>query len=364
MSQVGHYRVIIAGGGTGGHLFPGIAVAEEWLHRNAENKILFIGTSRGIEGGLLGKLGFDLRTIRVEGIVGRGMRMFIRNLFLIPLGMVQSLRIIRSFRPDLVLGVGGYASGPALLVAWLLGIKTAIAEQNAQPGITNRILGAFVRRIYVTYQETLRWFPPGKTIITGNPVRKAFITGEEAKGKKFTLLIFGGSQGSRAINEAMIDALPYLKNAGLDLRIIHQTGKGDHEEAKNAYARHGLDALVLPFITDMAPIMRGADIIVCRSGATSIAEITALGKASILIPFPRATHDHQTKNALALTGRGAAEMLPESLLNGRTLAGTLTRFYNNPADLSRMAENSAALGNPEAAARIVDDLTKMIGARG
>ncbi|MDZ4165145.1 MAG: glycosyltransferase, partial [Smithellaceae bacterium] len=180
----------------------------------------------------------------------------------------------------------------------------------------------------------------------------------------FTLLIFGGSQGSRAINQAMIDALPYLKNEGLGLRIIHQTGKGDHAEVKNAYARHGLDALVLPFITDMAPVMRGADIIVCRSGATSIAEITALGKASILIPFPRATHDHQTKNALVLTGCGAAELLPESQLNGRTLAGTVGRLYRNPADLSRMAKNSASLGNPGAAARIVDDLMRLKEIRG
>ncbi|MDZ4165044.1 MAG: glycosyltransferase, partial [Smithellaceae bacterium] len=229
MSQVEHLRIIIAGGGTGGHLFPGIAVAEEFLYRNVENKILFIGTSRGIEGRLLGKLGFDLRTIRAEGIMGRGMRGSIRNLFLIPLGMVQSLRIIRSFRPDFVLGVGGYASGPALLVAWLLGIKTAIAEQNAEPGITNRILGAFVRRIYVTYPETLHWFSPGKTIVTGNPVRKAFIGSAGVPPALpetgFTLLIFGGSQGSRAINQAMIDALPYLKNEGLGLRIIHQTGK-------------------------------------------------------------------------------------------------------------------------------------------
>lgn len=361
MIFVEHFGIIIAGGGTGGHLFPGIAVAEELLLRNRENKILFIGTASGLEGRLLGKLGYDLRTIRIEGLVGRGIAKSLRSLFLIPLSMVQSLRIIRSFRPDLVLGVGGYASGPALLMAWLSGVKTAVAEQNARPGVTNRILGFFANRIYVAYPETLRWFSSGRAMLTGNPVRKEFLAGAAAREEKagFTLLIFGGSQGSRAINQAMIDALPYLKSAGPELKIIHQTGKADQEEAGKAYAKYGLDALVVPFITDMAPMMREADLILCRSGATSIAEITALGKAAILVPFPAATHDHQTTNALVLANQGAAEMLPERQLNGRTLAETIDRLYRHPADLNRMAKNAAALGNPEAAKRIVDDLMKL-----
>ncbi len=356
-------KILIAGGGTGGHLFPGIAVAEEVQSRNRENEVLFVGTAQGLENTLLAKLGFKLRTITVGGVIGRGTVNTIKNIFLIPRSMNQSRRIIRDFEPDLALGVGGYASGPTILVARLAGIKTAIAEQNVQPGIANRILGGLVHKVFITYPETSRWFSPAKTVLCGNPVRSGFQRGQASAkpaGSKFTLLVFGGSQGAQAINEAMIDALFYLKESGLNLRIIHQTGQKDQGYVTKSYKDHGQDAEVLAFINDMPRVMREADLIICRAGATSIAEITSLGKAAILIPYPFATHDHQTKNAQALAGQGAAELILQRRLNGRALAQTIAKFYNNPESLSLMEKNAAALGKPDAAACIVDHLLAMI----
>lgn len=357
-------KVLIAGGGTGGHLFPGIAVAEEVLRRNPENDVLFVGTSRGLESTLLNKLGFRLRTIKIEGFLGRGVIKSIKVFPLIPLSVIQSLKIIRSFRPDLALGVGGYASGPTMIAAKLAGIKTAIAEQNAQPGITNRMLGGLVHKIFITYPETSRWFPPAKTILSGNPVRRGFYLEYQqektAAAKRFTLLVFGGSQGASAINEAMLDAILPLKEAGLNLRIIHQAGQKDQGYVTKAYEDQGLDAEVLPFIMDMPKVMREADLVICRAGATTIAELTSLGKAAILVPFPFATHDHQTKNAQALAGRGAAELIPQGRLSGRVLAAAIAKFYHNPESLSTMAKNAAVLGKTDAAACIVDHLLAMI----
>lgn len=361
-------KILIAGGGTGGHLFPGIAVAQEALSRNPENDVLFVGTSRGLEGTLLDKIGFRLRTISVGGVIGRGASKTIKNLFLIPRAMIQSLKIIRDFKPDLAFGVGGYASGPTILVARLAGIKTAIAEQNALPGITNRLLGFIVDKVFITYPETSRWFSPAKTVLTGNPVRRGFYREHQdentAAAKRFTLLVFGGSQGAAAINEAMIDAILHLNKASLNLRIIHQAGRKDLAYVTKSYEDYGLDAEVLPFIMDMPKSMREADLVICRAGATSIAEITSLGKAAILVPYPFATHDHQTKNAQALAGRGAAELISQQRLSGPKLAQTILKFYNNREMLAAMGKKAAALGQPEAASSIVDHLLAMIAEKG
>jgi UDP-N-acetylglucosamine--N-acetylmuramyl-(pentapeptide) pyrophosphoryl-undecaprenol N-acetylglucosamine transferase len=355
-------RMIIAGGGTGGHLFPGVAVAEEFLKRDKDNRVLFIGTERGLESRVLSDLGFELRTIRIEGVKGRGFKS-LAVLFKIPRSIVQSVRIIRSFSPDLVLGVGGYASGPAVLAAYLMGRKTAIAEQNALPGVTNRILSRFVVRIFASFAESLQWLPPKKTIVTGNPIRTGFAEGcgdRKKNGEPFTVLIFGGSQGAHRINEAVMEALPGLEELRGRVRFLHQTGEKDARNVEQTYRERGMDAEVFPFIRDMASAYRSADLLICRAGATSIAEITACGKAAVFIPFPFAVNDHQTENARVLVEAGAAEMIPEKDMDGTKLAEVIKRLSTDPGRLRRMEEKSRSLGNPRAASDIVEACIEIV----
>jgi len=356
-------KMIIAGGGTGGHLFPGIAIAEEFLKRNPQNAVLFIGTERGLEKRVLGELGYSLKILDVEGIKGRGLVKSFQAALKIPKGMVQSLKTIREFRPDLVVGVGGYASGPSVIMACMMGIPTAIAEQNVLPGVTNRILGKFVDRIFIAFSDTKKWFSDKKAFVSGNPVRARF----QAAGRKtdktderFNILIFGGSQGARAINRACMDALAFLEAIKDQLRFVHQTGRDDCEEVANAYRARSFDAVVLPFIMDMPAAYNAADMLICRAGATSIAELTVCGKASVLIPFPFAIHDHQTKNAEVLARAGAAEMIPETELSGKLLAEMIERFKNNPDIIWAMEKRSEKLGNHRAAADIVDECLKLM----
>lgn len=358
--------MIIAGGGTGGHLFPGIAIAEEFLRRDPQNHVLFIGTERGLEKKILGRMGFPLRILKVEGLKGRGALRTAAALLKIPGSLVASFRIIRDFCPDVVIGVGGYASGPAVLAARLMGVKTAIAEQNAFPGLTNRILGRFAQKIFLAFSASKQWFPAGRTRVTGNPTRAAFFeekTEDRKKDRRFTLLIFGGSQGAHAINRFVIESLDGLLPLKDELRFIHQTGEKDREIVTAAYLERGMEADVSPFIVDMATAYRSADLLVCRAGATSIAEITAGGKAAILIPFPFAAADHQTRNAEILAGAGAAEMIPEKELSGRRLAEAIERIYRDPGAVRRMEAAAAALGNRRAAADIVDACLDLIGER-
>ncbi|MCK9362598.1 MAG: undecaprenyldiphospho-muramoylpentapeptide beta-N-acetylglucosaminyltransferase [Syntrophales bacterium] len=347
----------IAGGGTGGHLFPGIAIAEELLKRNPANRVLFIGTNRGLEKKILGGLGFALETINVEGLKGRGPLRVFTSLLKIPGSLLDSLRIIRIFKPDIVVGVGGYASGPAVLAARIMGIKTVIAEQNAVPGLTNRILGRFVERIFVTFAKSQTLFPAGKTVVTGNPIRAAFLSGGKAvrkEGQPFTVLIFGGSQGAGAINQMVMDSLGSLAHLREKICFIHQTGERDRQAVEQAYQKKGFTAEVHPFIIEMAAAYNRADLLVCRAGATSIAEITAVGKAAVLIPLPSAAGDHQTKNAALLADAGAAEMLPEKDIDGNRLASAIERLYMDPDALRKMEVASASLGNKNAAATIIN----------
>lgn len=354
--------IIIAGGGTGGHLFPGIAIAEELLKRNPDNRVLFIGTNRGLEKKVLGRLGFELKTINVEGLKGRGILKVVHSLLKIPGSLLESYRIIGSFRPDVVAGVGGYASGPAVLVARMMGIKTVIAEQNAVPGLTNRILGHFVHRVFVTFTDSRRYFPEGKTAVTGNPVRISFL--KEAKAgaihelplhnRPFTILIFGGSQGARAINRKVVESLDSLLNLRGDIHFIHQTGESDQQSVEEEYRKRGFSAEVYPFIIDMAETYNRADLLLCRAGATSLAEITAVGKASILIPLPSAAGDHQTKNAVLMEKAGATVMIPERSLDGPKLAQEIGRLYRERETIGTMEAASASLGRKDAASTIVD----------
>jgi UDP-N-acetylglucosamine--N-acetylmuramyl-(pentapeptide) pyrophosphoryl-undecaprenol N-acetylglucosamine transferase len=350
-------KVIIAGGGTGGHLFPGIAIVEEFLQRNRNDQILFVGTNRGIEKKILGDLGFLLQTIDIEGIKGKKWRKSMAALLRIPRSLIQSFRIIRRFSPALVIGVGGYASGPVVLTARLLGIPTAIAEQNALPGLTNRILGRMVNRIFVSFAQTEQCFRADKVVVSGNPIRQRFFAEmkrPERQNRPFTILVFGGSQGAHAINRAVLEALDDMEPLRDHLQIIHQTGSKDRDAVAKAYEAKGVTAEVLPFIMDMAAAYQRADLLICRAGATSIAEITAAGKAAILIPFPFAVEDHQTKNAEVLVQAGAAEMIPEKELTGARLAAAIKRYYESPACIREMESRSAGLGSVRAAADIVD----------
>lgn len=361
-------KVIIAGGGTGGHLFPGIAIAEEFQKREQKNIVLFIGTDRGLEKNVLREMGFPLRTLDVEGIKGKGFVERGRALLKIPRSLLRSFKIIREFRPDIVIGVGGYASGPAVITAHFMGVKTAVAEQNVLPGITNRVLGRFVDKVFLTFSETRKWFPGKKVLVTGNPIRAAFFSRitdqegevEKGRGENFTILIFGGSQGAHAINVALINAVEHLKEMREHLRIIHQTGYNDMEEVSKAYQVKGIKAEVFPFIMEMALAFRKADLLICRAGATTVAEITASGKAAVLIPFPFAAGDHQTKNAEVLVKAGAAEMIPERELEGKCLAEVIRRFYRQPEIIREMEIKSAGLGNVRAAADIVDACMAMV----
>jgi len=356
-------RIAIAGGGTGGHLFPGVAIAEEFRRRDRNSNVLFIGTKRGLEARVLPPIGFDLATLDVEGVKGRGLVRSVAALAKIPRSLLQSRRIIGRFAPDVVIGVGGYASGPAVLAAHFMGLPTAIAEQNAIPGETNRILGRFADRIFVSFPETARRFRPDRVRVTGNPIRAAIAGGEQRSrkpGEPFTVLVFGGSQGAHRINLAVLEALPHLADMRERLRIIHQTGKDDLEMVRKGYGDRSMGAEVLPFITDMASAYGKADLLVCRAGATSIAEITASGKAAIFIPFPHAVNDHQTKNAELLVNRGAAEMIPERDLSGESLSGVIRRLAGNPAAVEDMGRKAGELGSARAAADIVDECVALV----
>jgi UDP-N-acetylglucosamine--N-acetylmuramyl-(pentapeptide) pyrophosphoryl-undecaprenol N-acetylglucosamine transferase len=356
-------KIIIAGGGTGGHLFPGVAIAEEFLRRG-KTEVLFVCAGNRLEKEVLSGLGLPYRIIRIAGFKGKGPLKALNALLKIPGSMLESYRIIRGFRPQLVIGVGGYASGPVALIAHVLGIRSAIAEQNALPGLTNRVLGKFADRIFLTYRETRKWFATERSVVTGNPVRAAFLTAAKEihdKESRFTILIFGGSQGASSINRAIAGALPHLKLKDMDLKIIHQTGNADVEYVSGVYGSYGVEATVRPFIQDMVSAYSEADLVICRAGATSIAEITVMGKAAILIPFPFAVDDHQRKNAEALVRAGAAIMLDEKRLLGKEMAETIERFYRHRELLSEMELKSASLGNVRAAADIVDDCLALIG---
>jgi UDP-N-acetylglucosamine--N-acetylmuramyl-(pentapeptide) pyrophosphoryl-undecaprenol N-acetylglucosamine transferase len=360
----GDLRVILAGGGTGGHVFPALAIAEEFVRRSKKNKVMFVGTKRGLERRVLHDGAFPIRFIDIEGIRGKGFAGLLRGALKIPGSMFQSRGIIRDFDPHIVIGVGGYASGPAVFAAHLMGVKTAIAEQNALPGFTNRILGRFAKRIFLTFPDVSRVFPEKKVVVAGNPVRNGFITEGEKKKEKtdtFTLLIFGGSQGASSINRAVMEALQYMEGIKDGLKIIHQTGERDLEKVANVYREHHLDAEVLPFIDDMAKACKEADLLICRAGATSIAEITALGKAAIFIPFPFATGNHQELNAKTLVDAGAAEMIVEDELSGRALFETIEELYRNPGRIETMEKMSKSLGNIKAASNIVDECLTLIG---
>ena len=354
--------VVIAGGGTGGHLFPGIAVANAFVARNSKSRILFVGSGRPLEKEALHRAGFERSTIHVEGIKGRGMMAKLRAFCKIPSALMRSSGILSEARAQIVVAVGGYAAGPVALAAWLKRITLVVCEQNTVPGITNRLLFPLARRIYVSFEDTIGRIDPNKIRFFGNPVRQQILKLRETDTKRretFTVMIVGGSQGAHAINIAVMDALSHLATPER-LSFIHQTGEADQDAVARAYADAGIDAQVKAFFHDMASRYKQADLVVCRAGATTVAELTVLGKAALFVPFPFAADDHQVTNARALVDRGAALMIPERDLSGEILAETIERFAGNPELLFEMAARSRRLGKPEAAQFIVDDCYRLV----
>ena len=348
-------KMLIAGGGTGGHLFPGIAIAEEFL-KTQGREVLFIGINGELEINALGRKGYPLRTIVVGGIRGKSLLNAFKALLRLPLSIFASVKIIREFSPDIVVGVGGYVSGPAALAGKLLGLPTAIAEQNALPGLTNRVLSRIADKVFISFENTEHCFPRGKSLFTGNPIRGDFCFTPVTKGDdgKFTILIFGGSQGARAINQAVMESLPFLAVIKDKLTIIHQCGKSANiDEMRCAYAAQGFTAEVLTFIDDMMAAYARADLVICRAGATTIAELTAAGKAAVLIPFPLAVGDHQTQNAMMLVENGAGIILKESDMKPQTVAELIISLCNDDVRLQKIRAAVARLGKTDAAQKIV-----------
>ena len=351
--------VLIAGGGTGGHLYPGIAVARELMTRQPDARVTFVGTTAGIESRVIPREGFTLDVIRSAGLKGKSARMLMQGVALLPLSAVDAFRVITRRRPSVVIGVGGYSSGPVMLLAAVRGIPTLLMEQNAMPGVTNRLLASVVDAAAVTYDETTRFFG-SKAFVSGNPVRPEFFQSEGGHGHDerppgaARVLVFGGSQGAHAINLAMVEAAPRLAAAAPGLAITHQTGERDLEMVRDGYRRAGVQARVEPFLFAMDREMNDADVVVCRAGATTLAELTAAGRASLLIPLPTATDDHQRRNAMALVHQGAARMVEQTTLTGERLASELLALLADADERRRIESAARRLARPNAARVIVD----------
>lgn len=325
-------------------MFPGIALAEEFVGRDPGHSVLFVGTRHGIEARAVPRAGFDLELIEVGGLKGKGPWGWLKGICRIPRAIWQSRRILKKFKPDVVVGVGGYASGPVLLAAWLMRLPTAVLEQNALPGMTNRVLGRFVRRVFVAFPQAEKFFKQDKVRLLGNPVRRALAEDLQKDREQETgrhLLVFGGSQGARILNQVVPDAVKQLCGRLPDLRVMHQTGERECDQVKQRYSERGVAAEVLPFIHDMAAAYRRADLVVSRAGATTVAELSLCHKPAVLIPFPYAADNHQVINARSLVEAGAAVMILQSDLSAERLAGEVGAIL---ADGQRRAAMQAAAG--------------------
>lgn len=355
------YNIIVAGGGTGGHLFPGIAVAQALRGKNPENRILFLGTDRPVEKDIIFRAGFPHRSVRAEGLKGRRRMQQLRSLGKILPGIRESLGIFRSFPPDLLIGMGSYAAAAPLLAARMKGIKIMLHEQNRMAGLTNRVLSLWADRICVSFPlPQQKGFPAHvfpRMRMTGNPVREEILRekdrGTVKGGTPFRVLITGGSQGAHRINTAVEESLSYLKNKNA-FCFVHQSGAADEASVRKMYSDAGISATVRAFFHNMAAQYRDADLLICRAGATSVAEICALGKAAVYIPFPCAADDHQTHNARALAEAGAAAMIPEKKLQGGKLAEIMEYYASHPGERERMAARARKFGNSNAAKQLAE----------
>jgi UDP-N-acetylglucosamine--N-acetylmuramyl-(pentapeptide) pyrophosphoryl-undecaprenol N-acetylglucosamine transferase len=354
--------VLIAAGGTGGHLFPGIAVADELVRRDAATRVVFAGTPRGLESRLVPKAGYALELLPILPLNGVGVLRMLKGLAALPWGLLRAAGLVLRLSPSAVLGVGGYAGGPVTLLAALLGVRAVVLEPNAKPGFTNRVLKPFVHAAACAYEEARVAFG-AKGVLTGNPVRGGFASlPRKGHGEPLTLLAFGGSQGSRVLNHALVAALPHLPGPAR-LRIVHQTGPAMRDEVEAAYRGEGRPAEVVAFLDDMERRFGEADLVLSRSGATTCAELTVAGKAAILVPFALAADDHQRTNARALERAGAALVLEEKRLSGESLAAAVGPLVLDPGRIATMEEAARRIGRPDAAARVADLLLDAEGRR-
>jgi UDP-N-acetylglucosamine--N-acetylmuramyl-(pentapeptide) pyrophosphoryl-undecaprenol N-acetylglucosamine transferase len=354
-------RMVVAGGGTGGHLFPGVAVAEA-VTAAGDAQVLFVGSRYGIEASAVPKTQFPFKPLAIGALRGRGLRGPLRVAAQLPVAVLQAWRILGTFRPQVVLGLGGYGSVPVVLAAWLRRIPSVLLEQNVQPGLANRLLGHVAQRVCTAFAESARFFPPQRAVQTGNPVRR--LTAPAAReSADFTVLAFGGSQGAHSINCAMVDAVQNLRQRVSSLHVIHQTGATDWQWVERRYREMGLAVEVVPFIDDMGDAYGRADVVICRAGATTLAELTLVGKPAILVPYPFAADDHQRTNAEVLVRKGAAECIADAELNGERLAARIEALAADRARLAAMARAAAMLAMPEATRRVVD-VCRQVAAEG
>lgn len=355
-------NLIVAGGGTGGHVFPGIAVAREFMKMSKENKVLYVGSKSGMEEDLVPEYGLELKVLPLGGIMRKNLFLKIINIFKIFKATFSSMKMIDNFKPDVLLGVGGYASYPTILAARLKGCPAAVLEQNTVAGLANRVLGLLASRVYTAFKFSEVYFRRKKVLYTGNPLRSEIldIAGKEKPGGPFTIFVYGGSQGASKINHSFIDALEMIKDIRDEMRFVHQTGKLDYDFVKEAYQKASLKADVFEFRNDISQCLNGADLIVSRSGS-GICEIAAAGRASILIPYPNSSYDHQDINAKWMVDAGAAIKIDNGALDGEILSENIRELYNDRDRLRQMAVNASSLAMLDAAGKIAQDLSQLVG---
>jgi len=347
-------KLLIAGGGTGGHVFPAMAIAREWLSRGKEREVVLVGTERGIEMKLVPQAGLPLETLRVAGLKGKGGATLIKNLAMLAPAMLDARRVLKKHRPVAAFGVGGYAAGPMLLATWLGRVPNIIFEPNAEPGFTNKVLARISSRIATGYAVSAQVWGK-KAILTGCPVRPEFFSIVARKPEKpFRLLITGGSQGALPINRTFVDAMDRLAARKNELSIVHQTGERDYNAVRTAYARREMHAEVVPFLTNMPERFAWADIIVCRAGAITAAEVAAAGRAAIFIPFGRATDSHQLRNAQEMSRAGAGRLISETELTAEKLTTEIFSLVDQPQEVEKLAMAARGLSRPHAARDIVN----------
>jgi UDP-N-acetylglucosamine--N-acetylmuramyl-(pentapeptide) pyrophosphoryl-undecaprenol N-acetylglucosamine transferase len=354
-------KLLLAGGGTGGHLFPAVALAETLKEQDASAEVLFVGTKNGLEYQVLPELGWSLETVNISGFTGKGLMAKITVVSKLGKSVWQGRRILKKFRPDIVVGVGGYASAPLVLAAKTMKLPTLLHEQNAIPGLTNRLLARWADRVCVAFEQTISAFTGVSVILTGNPLRAGMTDCPEGVREPLTLLVFGGSRGARAINDAMCVALPKILQANPVLQVIHQTGVDDLQRVNTVYENIAdANVRVEAFIHDMSTVYRDASLVVCRAGVTTVAELTACGRPAVMIPYPHAAADHQKANAVAMVEKKAAVMLEQTELSGESLANIVNEMLQNRSHLNAMAEAARMQGTNDAAEKILDICREII----
>lgn len=360
MGETGVKTLMIGGGGTGGHIYPAIAIAREYVARDRKRRVVFVGTERGLEKTIVPKAGFPLETISVGGLKGKGGLDLLKSIFRLPYGFIQAFQLVGKHRPNVVLGVGGYSSGPVLLAAALRGVPTIIHEQNAFPGLTNRLMSRFVKKVAVAFADAAPRMKRADAVVTGNPVRAEFF---EARRQPSTvnrqrLLIFGGSQGSRILNDAMTGALLFLSRLKDRLDIVHQTGPNELQKVQDAYRTAGAfpNARVVAYLDPIVDEIAAADLVVSRAGAMTIGELSAIGRPAIFVPFAAATNNHQELNARVVERAGGGLVITEAELTPEKLGAAINEIMTDPDRARRMGAAAKSLATPEATKKIVDSI--------